>query len=166
MKGRSLLLLPTAPKRRSWAPGAQCRSWHHHMASLTPSSQHRNTPRLKDKRFMRRLFLMHNPSSCTYIFGKTALNLNQCPQPIPESHGRASVSSENTTRNPHTTTEQLLSHNGCGCTAKSEASWHRAALWPLASHASLVCEQGSIALDVQQTAGRKGWPTIPFTPLA
>lgn len=81
------------------------------------------------------LFLMYNQSSCTYIFGKTALNLNQCPQPIPEPRGQPLVSSENTTWNPHTTTEQLLSHKGRGCTAKS---WHRAALQPLASHALSV----------------------------
>lgn len=111
------------------------------------------------------LFLMYNWSSCNSVFRKSALNLNQCPQPFPEPRRQAFIPSENTSQNPYTTSEQLLSHNRHGCTAKYELSWHRAPLWPLASHV-LSVSKGSIALDVQQTPGRKGWPTIPFTPLA
>lgn len=111
------------------------------------------------------LFLMYNQNSCTPVFRKTALNLNQCPSPFPEPHGQAFISSENTSQDPHTSTEQLLSHNTHGCIATSEVSWHRAPLWPLASHV-LSGSKGSTALGAQQTAGRKGWPTIPFTLLA
>lgn len=67
------------------------------------------------------LFLMYYQSSCTPVFRKAALNLYQCPQPFPEPHGQAFICSENTTQNPHTTAEQHLSHNGRGCTAKSES---------------------------------------------
>lgn len=110
-------------------------------------------------------FLMYDRSAYTSVSGKTALNLNQCHQPFPEAQGQAFKSSENTAQNPHTSAEQLLSHHGRGCKAKSEVSWHRAPLWPLASPV-LSVSKGSIALHVQQTAGRKGWPNIPFTLLA
>lgn len=105
MKARSLLLLPTASKQRSWAPGAQCRSSHHHMASLTPSCQHRNTIGLKDKSFLRCLCFWCRIKVLVLLFSEKQ-PWNQCHQPFPDSHGRAFMSSENTTQNPHTTSPQ------------------------------------------------------------
>lgn len=66
------------------------------------------------------LFLIYDQSSSTSVFRKAVLSLNQCPQPFPEPHGQAFTSSENTTQNPRTSTEQLLSRTRHGCTAKSE----------------------------------------------
>lgn len=103
------------------------------------------------------LFLMYDQSSCTCIFGKTALNLNQRPQPFPEPHGQAFISSENTTRNPHTTSKLFLSHRNGMAWMHSEVWGHLAESSPLATgQPCAVCEQGVNSLGCTANRWKEG----------
>lgn len=162
------------------------------MSLITPSygmssSRCRNTTGLKDKSFLIAcffqvpLFLDIWPKPLCLCFLKSSL----VPKPVPSAFPRATQTSLHVLRKHSlqslhleeekdlqgtvqgTTAEWFLSHNGrfLQCLAESEASQHGSSP-PATGQPRASASKGLIALQVQQTTGRKGWPTVPFTPLA
>lgn len=117
-------------------------------------------------------FWMYDQSPYACVFWKAALNLNQCHQPFPEPHEQAFTSSENTKHSPRTSGRRRTFREHCrvppqsgspptmegvgiGVQLSPRSPGTAAPLWLLTDHVPSA-SKGSIALDVQQTAGRKG----------
>lgn len=111
------------------------------------------------------------------------------PKPAPSAFPRATQTSlhilrKHKTQSPHLREEkgpwgnsagyhhraaplprQKVSAMGMSAMLSPRSAGTAAPLQPLADHMPSA-SKGSTALDVQQTAGRKAWPTVPFTPFA
>lgn len=135
--------------------------------------------------FQMPLFLDVWPQPLRLCFLRSSLE----PKPVPSAFPRATWTSlhvlrKHKTQAPHLREEKEPSGNnaryhrtaaplpqrevsavGMGAQLSPSTSGTAAPLRPLADRVPSA-SKGSTALDVRPTAGRKGWPTVPFTPFA